>query len=309
MRLIALILSLLPALGSADEVAQVRYADLDGEVTLEASPGLGADTPFPLASVGKTMTAVAVLRVLAREGIALDAPAAAHLPPDVTAMLALDGITIRHLLAMRSGLVDYYDADFDARTRRAPEAATARTAIAHIADEPLMFDPGREDDYSNTNYVLLGLLLEHITDAPYHRVMEAEVFASTGMRNAVVFGGPLPDALPPVDARTRAAYTRPGLGDGGVIASARDLARFYAALDEGALLPEPMLDALLHDPDGDGYGLGIEVGDWPIVGHSGGDVGFSSDVRMDLESGDLALILIATEDADTDWAYEQLAFD
>ncbi|MGR3468002.1 MAG: serine hydrolase domain-containing protein [Shimia sp.] len=303
----------LPAL--AHEAPQVKHAVFGGNPVTIATSGVDAGTPFAIASIGKTMTAVAVLRVLERKGIALDTPAARHLPLDVARLLDLEGVTIRHLLAMRSGLPDYYDDDFLDLVGDAPDGVPARDAIAHVADLPTLFDPGEDEDYSNTNYVLLGMMLEHLTGDLYRIAMGREVFDPAGMDQAFVFGDfPLPPSFPrghEDGAHVRDHYARAqGYGDGGVIASARDVAAFYTALRRpGALLSPAAHRALFADPDGDGYGLGIEVSDWPIVGHSGGDLGFSSDARMDMESGDLAVILIGESDAETDWAFDMLTLD
>jgi len=82
-------------------------------VTYHVSGGVGPATPFALASLGKTMTAVAVLRSVARGQHSLDDVPQAHLPADLVAELDLpDGLTLRHLLTMTSGLPDYLDDAF-----------------------------------------------------------------------------------------------------------------------------------------------------------------------------------------------------
>ncbi len=59
------------------------------------------------------------------------------------------------------------------------------------------------------------------------------------------------------------------------------------------------------DAGGAGYGMGIEL-DGPILGHSGGDLGFSSDVRLHRPSGTIAVMLVAEEEADTFWTDDQM---
>jgi D-alanyl-D-alanine carboxypeptidase len=130
------------------------------------------------------------------------------------------------------------------------------------------------------------------------------------MDRSLVFGSaPLPDNFPnghENGEHHRSYYMFEGFGDGGVIAPAFDLARFFHALfvDE-SLLTGAMMAEILHDPVGEGYGMGIEV-DGAIVGHSGGDLGFSSDVRLDRDNGTLAIILSASADTDIDWTIEAL---
>lgn len=103
------------------------------------------------------------------------------------------------------------------------------------------------------------------------------MFAATGMRDATVFeGGPPPAAMPwgHEDGRhMRDAYRAAGMSDGAVIASARDVVRFYARRSEAGLLRPASLGAPLRDVASAGYGLGIEV-DGAVAGHGSGDAGF-----------------------------------
>lgn len=173
-----------------------------------------------------------------------------------------------------------------------------------------MFPPGQGFDYSNTNYVLLGLILEDVTGQTYAKAMDRLVFRPAGMDRSFVFGSAhLPDTFPnghEDGKHHRSYYMFDGFGDGGVIAPSQDVARFYNALFvEKSLLPPAMMEVFLHDGLGEGYGMGIEL-DGTIVGHSGGDLGFSSDVRLDRDNGTFAIILSASADTDTNWTFEAL---
>jgi D-alanyl-D-alanine carboxypeptidase len=66
--------------------------------------------------------------------------------------------------------------------------------------------------------------------------------------------------------------------------------------------------AFLNDPVGDGYGMGIDL-DNPTYGHPGGDLGFATDVRINVETGDVAIMLSADAAADTAWTYDVLGGD
>jgi D-alanyl-D-alanine carboxypeptidase len=212
---------------------------------------------------------------------------------------------------MTSGLPDYYTEDWLQDAFQAPERfQQAEAALRDVGQEPLLFSPGRAFDYSNTNYVLLGLILEGVTGKSYAQVMREEVFAPAGLTDSFVFGSqPLPDAFArghEERALIRQYYSGNGFGDGGIIASARDMVSFYTALlGERRLLSEPMLFKLQTDPLGAAYGMGLEV-EGDIVGHAGGDIGYSSDVRMDLETGNIAVFLIASEAVGTRWPRERL---
>jgi D-alanyl-D-alanine carboxypeptidase len=311
--IIAVLAGLALAAPLAAEPAFVRLAAEDGALKMQSSdPDTGADTPFAIASVGKTFTAVAVLRLVERGALRLDAPVADLVPDEVAEWFdGLPGLRLHHLLTMTSGLPDYYTDDWLEDALDAPdEVQHAEGALYYAAADAPLFDPGEDFDYSNTNYVLLGLILEEATGDDYATVMQREVFRPAGLKNSFVFGS---RALPADFARghperelMRQYYSGTGLGDGGIISTARDVTRFYRALfSEGRLLAPDTLAVLQEDPLGEAYGMGLEVEDG-LVGHSGGDIGYSSDVRMDLASGDIAVVLIAEEDADTDWTLDRL---
>ncbi|ROT99428.1 serine hydrolase domain-containing protein [Histidinibacterium lentulum] len=286
----------------------IRYAILGSAELVEASDDRTTpDTPMAVASVGKTFTAVAVLRLVERGAFSVETPAADLLPDAIVRGFGgLGGITLGHLLTMTSGLPDFYTDDYieDALEDQA-SVQRADVAATYAMDEDRLFAPGRRFDYSNTNYLLLGMILERVTGESYGAVLEAEVFRPADMQGSFVFGTrALPEDFArghPERAVLRHYYSGAGFGDGGVIAPARDVARFYRALfSEGRLLSAEMVALMLTDPLGSGYGMGIEIEDG-IAGHSGGDLGHASDVRMDLRTGDVAVELIADEDAWPDW--------
>jgi D-alanyl-D-alanine carboxypeptidase len=311
--LFVLLLGLVPArLASADPYIQLSMT-ADGAMTYTAADGVGPDTPFAIASVGKLMTAVAVLRLVERGILDLDDRVAEVLPADLSDLLApFEDRNLSHLLTMTSGLPDYYDdAWFEAALAEGGAAQNAASVLRAIADEPELFAAGDRFDYSNTNYVLLGAVLEEATGESYAEVLQSEVFDRAGMTDSFVFGSrPLPPTFAEGHddrASVRRFYSGHGLGDGGVIASSRDVARFYRALFvTRQLLTDGMLRVMLRDPAGHGYGMGVEVEDG-IAGHSGGDFGYASDVRIDLESHEIAVEMIADEEAEALWPLERLS--
>ncbi|MEL7216145.1 MAG: serine hydrolase domain-containing protein [Pseudomonadota bacterium] len=290
----------------AHPVEGVRFALEDG-VTYSEGP---VDRPFAIASVGKTLTAVAILRQVEAGRLQLDAPVAAHLPREVVRGLGgLRGVTLRQLLSMSSGLPEYYDALYleDALADQ-DRVQRPQIAVRYAYGFESHFAPGTQFEYSNTNYLLLGLILEAVTGQSYAEAIGAEVLAPAGMASSRVFGaGPLPSDFVTGHedgAHIRGYYEGHGFGDGGVIATAPDVAAFYQALFiDQILLGPPLMREMLKDPHGAGYGMGIEVEDG-IYGHSGGDLGFAADARFNAETGAIAVELIADGAADPDWAYE-----
>lgn len=302
----------LPNLAEAADVATVRHLDVDGKISTTVEGPATPDTPFAIASIGKMMTSVAVLHLVEQGAFALDDAVDAYLPEEPVAMFPqLSEVTLRHLLTMTSGLPDYLSDAYIADTLADPvNVQNPLTALSYADGETQLFPPGESFDYSNTNYVLLGLILEEVTGQTYAEVLDRLVFQPVGMDDSFVFGSqPLPDTFPnghEDGAHYRSYYMFDGFGDGGVIATAPDLARFfYALFVEESLLTADMMEEMLYDPLEEGYGMGVEV-DGALVGHSGYDLGFSSDVRLDRDTGALAIILSSSVDTDTDWTWEML---
>ncbi len=298
----AFLLSALAQPALAHDPASLVVEFLDGQAeVIETSAGATPDTLFVLASVGKAMTAVAALRLVEDGALDLDAEVAPLVPRDVSDGLGgLDGVTLRHLLTMTSGLPDYLSDDFVDAALDNPGILGPEDALAYAFDEPQNFAPGTGFDYSNTNYVLVQILMTEVTGDSYAQIMADEVFVPAGMTGAFVFGSrPVPPAMPDGHEdgmHVRDYYRGQGLGDGGTIASARDLYRFYdALLIERSLLGGSALAEMLRDESGEGYGMGLEL-DAEEIGHSGGDLGFSSDVRLDVETGAVWIELFASGD-------------
>lgn len=308
-----LLFLVLPRTLAAHDVPWINYGVLGGETVMETSGDDVDETAlFAIASIGKTMTAVAVLRMVERGEVGLDAEVTELLSGiDLGGLDGIDGVTVRHLLTMTSGLADYYTDDQVEVARNDPARwRTPRGALSFAEDEPALFAPGEGFNYSNTNYLLLGMICEAVTGDSYAQVMAREVFRPSGMTDSFVFGSrPLPDYFVGGHAgetHVRAYYEGEGFGDGGVLASARDLVAFYEALflSDDLISPATRRD-MLRDPVGEGYGMGVVVEEG-LVGHSGGDLGFASDVVMDPATGDIALVFIGDENGATDWALDQL---
>lgn len=299
----------------AHETAWIRY-QFDRSPKFEASASnITPDTPFAIASVGKTITSVAILQEVEVGRLDLDREAQQWLPNEVVSGLGgMDDITLRHLLNMTSGLPDYYTDEYvEAIAEYGDEVRTPAIAASYAFDEEILFSPAEDFDYSNTNSLLLGMILENVSGKSYGEILQERIFTPAKMTNSFVFGTKnLPDAFPAGHEdgeHVREYYQGQGFGDGGVIASAADLQRFYHALFvEKTLLSEVSLEELLKDPLGVNYGMGIEV-ESEIYGHSGGDLGFASDIRFDAESGVTYIELIADGDADASWTEDQMSED
>src|SRR5215471_5395170 len=145
-----------------------------GTTLLGATSPPGADTHFRIASNTKTMTA-AVIVLLAQEGkLSLDDPVSKYVPgvPDG------DKITIAELLKMRSGLYNYTNDPIISKTIDTDPAKvwTPAELLAIAFAHPRSFPPGKQYEYNNTNYALLGLVAEKVDGKPLAQAMQDRLF-------------------------------------------------------------------------------------------------------------------------------------
>lgn len=213
-----------------------------------------AGTRFRLASVTKPLTAIGVLRLAARGEVALGAAVCDYLSP---CPAAWQPVTVADLLRHSSGIADL--ADFANFVNYEQLPATPEQLVARFRDMPLGFTPGSLYDYSNSNYVLLALIIERASGKRYADYMRDEIFAPLGMANT----GLDPGDFSPLGG-TR-GYAGGALdipldvsnlyGAGDLYSTVEDMHRLARALDAGTLLP-PDLAAQMATPGHGNYGLG-----------------------------------------------------
>ena len=274
----------------------------DLEAATPASPG----TRYRLASVSKQFTAATILR-LAEEGLLqLDDPVRRWLPelPPATAP-----VTLHHLLAHASGLVDYEDL-MDASPAQQVQDADVLALLAGA--DRLRFAPGTGYAYSNSGYVLLGLVAARASGQSFPEVLRTRLFAPLGMHGAVAWTA---DAAPVAARawgyslrhgrwqRTDQSPTSATLGDGGIYASIDELALWLAALDGDTLLADSSRQAMFAahttaptgEDDVDAYGYG-----WRLHGdmqwHSGETIGFRN-VVLRFPQQRLAVVVLSNRNA------------
>jgi D-alanyl-D-alanine carboxypeptidase len=218
---------------------------------------------FRVGSITKSFIATVVLQLVGEGKLSLDDTVEHWLPGAVPNG---KGITLRHLLSHRSGLYDYLS---DPRVLKPYLAGnfgytwTPPRLVAVSSSHKPLFAPGTKYSYSNTNYILLGLIVEKATGNPIGAELKRRILAPLQLRSTsldtsprmrppyahgyLVQGKELQDvtAVSPSYAWTA----------GAIVSSADDLARFYRALLGGRLL-EPGLLRAMETPKDD-YGLGL----------------------------------------------------
>lgn len=214
-----------------------------------------AQTLFAVGSITKSFTATAVMLLVQSGRVQLDVPIATYLPGVPHA----HQITVRELLDQTSGLPDYledpvlYHSILTSTVRPRPMAAYV-TMVAH---KPLLFAPGSKWAYSNTNYAVLGMLVEKIANEPYAQFLQQRIFSPLRLTSTQVMR-----ATPPIGSDVADGYTYAGgryvpvgpqsmswANAAGAIASdASDLIAFDGALFGGTLVSPATLHAMLTPP-------------------------------------------------------------
>jgi D-alanyl-D-alanine carboxypeptidase len=288
---------------------QTEHILTSGRLTPDGRDVLHDDV-FLTASVGKLYLAVAMLRLHEKGVIDIDASVTTYLADDLIGHISgIDDVTLAHLLTMSSGIPDYLDMAFVWRDKMSN--VPARDAITSLDSTELMFTPGSDFDYSNTNYVLAQLVIEAQV-APFAQVLQEEIFDNIGDRDAYIIGtASAPDNLALHKRGLWGYYTDPGYGDGAIVTTAKGVAQFYRALfHEQSLLSQASLQRLLHDPIGDGYGMGVVVENTPELGsiyaHDGADLGYQAVVIYRVDTGDIAVHLTTDERDQDDYAMDAL---
>ncbi|MDX2933184.1 serine hydrolase domain-containing protein [Streptomyces ipomoeae] len=285
---------------------------------------LGTGAPVPadeyirIGSTTKTYVATVVLQLVGERRLSLDDTVERWLPGVVRGN-GNDGrrVTVRQLLQHTSGLPDYIAdvlPDFSAAgyLKHRSTTYTSQERVAFAMSHPPVFEPGDRWEYSNTNYILAGMVIEAVTGRPWDQEVAARILRPLGLTRTFTPGDdprlPRPHArnyqqFPQAQRSQRAQRTgsggdRPtdttlaylpfdGDADGAIISTAAETNRFFAALLGGKLLAPAQLAEMRRtvavpdaagDVPGSRYGLGI--GWTPLScgggywGHSGSGLGY-----------------------------------
>jgi D-alanyl-D-alanine carboxypeptidase len=257
-----------------------------GEADTTAHTAMTEDTPIRTASITKLMTAVMVMQLIEEGRLALDSTLErldGVIPLDRLHVIGNVSsgrtITVEELLRHQSGLADYFfdgPVGEDGLTPYLHELVTGppvvRTAselvLWTIANLPPVAPPGTEYHYADTNYVLLGLLIESVEQMPLPEIYRTRLFSPLGMSSAHL------ECYEPAPAGGVPAHTFYGdldvtglclgeWGGGGIVATLGDVDRFLAALSRGDVFQSrATLDTMIPADEiqpGLGYGLGITL--------------------------------------------------
>jgi D-alanyl-D-alanine carboxypeptidase len=227
------------------------------------------DDLYRIGSVTKPFVATIMLQLVEDGLVELDDPIADYLPDGVVSRVEnTDTATIRQMLQMTSGIFSYTDSyAFEDATYDDPSYAwTAAETVTFAYDEEAYFPVGEGYYYSNTNFNLAQMIIESVTSSTLADELQLRIFKPLGMATCYL---ETPDLFAQNIVRGYSYYDELedvtefndgiGLGDGGIVCTAEDLAKFPSGLING-LLNDDSLNAMLDTvDDGDSglYGLGI----------------------------------------------------
>jgi D-alanyl-D-alanine carboxypeptidase len=293
------------------EHGKLVYTQAYGYSTLGSgsSPAVAA-TPamrYSVGSISKQFTATAILMLQQEGKLSINDPVGKYIP----GLTRGNDVTIREILSHTSGYQDYWPEDYLMTPMLKP--TTAQQIIDTWAKKPLDFEPGTQWQYSNTNFVIAGRIVEIVGGQPYFDFLEQRIFRPLGMTSVCNFDQ---KKLTPPDAT---GYYRHALGPlrpapdegsgwmfaaGELAMTPHDLALWDESLIARSLLkPESynqmFTEVKLKNGEGSGYGLGVDVRErngHRSIEHSGEVSGFVSDNEVLIDDG-AAVAVFTNQDA------------
>lgn len=279
----------------------------------------------------KMVTAATTMRLVERGALRLDRPLVDFLPPELRPAAIDQRHTLHHLLSHTSGVPGYHDHEaetwesFVGALERVPasRARGPKDVLPLFAELPAEFEPGARYSYCDSNYILIGILIEWVTGRDFALIATEEVLGPADL-GATAFSQL--DLEPtdlassylvsddPADAWRSNIYSVPAgaMPDGGMITTCGDVVSFIRALTGGEIVSPDSL-ALMLTPHGSedgsveayGYGMELVVAEdrVTIIGHGGADPGVSTMLAHFVKE-DISIVVLCNHDRGS-WAVVQ----
>ncbi|MDE3188342.1 MAG: beta-lactamase family protein [Acidobacteriota bacterium] len=283
------------------------YTHAYGKARLQPPVAATPDMRYSIGSISKQFTAAAILLLQEQGKLSLDDAVGKYVP----GLTRGDDVTIREILSHTSGYQDYWPEDYVMTPMLKPE--TAQQILDTWAKKPLDFEPGTQWQYSNTNYVIAGAIVEKVSGEKLMDFLGEHIFHPLGMKS--VWNSD-ETKLTQADAT---AYYRHALGPlrvapkegrgwmfaaGELAMTAHDLALWDESLLAQSILSPASYKAMftevkLKNGEGTHYGLGVQVMDRDghrAIAHSGEVSGFVSDNEVLIDDG-VAVAVLTNQDA------------
>jgi CubicO group peptidase (beta-lactamase class C family) len=286
--------------------ARVVLAKAYGNAKLDPATPATADMRYAIGSISKQFTASAMLLLQQQGKLKLDDPVGKYVP----GLSRGNEVTIREILSHTSGYQDFWPQDYLMEPMR--QNATPRSIMDRWARQPLDFEPGTRWQYSNTGFVLAGMIVEKVSGMPFFQFVQTRLLDPLGMKSAKNFDAD-PRAADPI------GYIRYGLGPlrpspdagkgwmygAGMLAmTATDLAKWDISIINRSLLSrasyqEMFRETTLKNGASSNYGLGVFTqmsGGHFFIEHNGEVSGFTAENFL-YPDDSAAIIVLTNQDA------------
>jgi CubicO group peptidase (beta-lactamase class C family) len=286
---------------------QVVYVKAYGDARTDPKTPATPQMRYSIGSISKQFTAAAILLLQEQGKLSLDDKVAKYVPN----LTRANEVTIRQLLSHTSGYQDYWPQDYVMPMMLQP--TTAQKIMDTWARKPLDFEPGTKWQYSNTNYVIAGVIIERVARMPLLQFLQEKVFTPLGMKSVSdTDQAKLGDTDPTGYLRYALGPLRPAPKEGkgwlfaaGELAMpAEDLVKWdISIIDQKLMKPssyrEFSTDVLLKNGLGTHYGLGIDVnsqGGHRALSHGGEVSGFTAQ-NIVFPDDRAAVVVLTNQDA------------
>jgi len=285
----------------------ITYSHAYGDARLDPRTPAASSMRYSIGSISKQFTAAAVLLLAEQGKLSLDDPVSKFVPN----LTRGNEVTIRELLSHTSGYQDYWPQDYVPPFMEQP--VTADKILDLWARKSLDFDPGTQWQYSNTNFVIAGLIVEKVSGQPLLQFLSEHIFTPLSMKSVMNIDQ---NRLTDTDATGYMRYAigplrpAPKEGKGWLFAAgelampAEDLAKWdISMMNESLLKPASYAamerEVVLKNGLGTRYGLGVSVRDefgHRAIEHGGEVSGFTAS-NMVFPDDKVAVVVLANEDA------------
>ncbi|MBZ5654446.1 MAG: beta-lactamase family protein [Acidobacteriia bacterium] len=285
----------------------ITYLQAYGAGRIEPRTPAAPSMRYSIGSISKQFTATAVLLLAEQGKLSLDDPVSRFVP-DLT---RANEVTIRQLLSHTSGYQDYWPQDYVPPFMLQP--VTADKILDRWARKPLDFDPGTQWQYSNTNFVIAGLIVEKASGVPLLQFLSQHIFAPLGMKSVMNIDQ---ERLTETDATGYLRYAigppriAPKEGKGWLFAAgelampAEDLAKWDISLINQTVLSPAFYrqmetEVVLKNGLGTRYGLGVDVRQelgLRAIEHGGEVSGFTAH-NLVLPDARVAVVVLTNQDS------------
>lgn len=265
------------------------YADAENKIPANT------ETKYKIGSITKMFTSAIIFQLIEDKKLTLDTKLSEYYPKVKNA----DKITIAQLLGHQSGIFNFTDADEFESYIEAPQ--TKKQMVARIENFDSVFEPGTKAEYSNSNYMLLGYIIQDITKKSYKENVADRIIKKIGLKNTAYYGNVNPEKNEAYSYmyingkwdKYNEWHESATFAAGGLQSTTTDLTKFVKALFDGKIVKKESLDEMIKIESGYGKGIfAFPFGERRFYGHTGGIEGFESSLGY-YPKDDMSIALIA----------------